>query len=242
MPDPCSRFQPHGVGGLTGGRSPHSHCRVSACRSTSWSSTSSTSGRSPRRGRSTRRALSGRAPRLGVTAIELMPVATFPGDRGWGYDASHVLAAPCLRRPGGLARLVDAAHREGLGVILDVVYNHLGPGRRRYRVRAVPHRRHGPSGARVDFAQRGVREWAIQNAALGRGLRDRRPAARRRPRVRDPLARHVLEELADRLHVAVPAAPWSSPRPFRRREAGRSTDWEHDARWAAGSTTRCTPL
>ena len=66
---------------------------------------------------------------LGVTAIELMPVATFPGDRGWGYDGLYTSAPhPAYGGPEGLARLVDAAHREGLGVFLDVVYNHVGPG------------------------------------------------------------------------------------------------------------------
>ena len=66
---------------------------------------------------------------LGVTAIELMPVATFPGARGWGYDGLYSFAPhPAYGGPAGLARLVDAAHREGLAVFLDVVYNHLGPG------------------------------------------------------------------------------------------------------------------
>ena len=66
---------------------------------------------------------------LGVTAIELMPVATFPGDRGWGYDGVYTWAPhPAYGGPEGLARLVDAAHAAGLGVFLDVVYNHIGPG------------------------------------------------------------------------------------------------------------------
>jgi 1,4-alpha-glucan branching enzyme len=66
---------------------------------------------------------------LGVTAIELMPVSTFPGNRGWGYDGLYTYAAhPAYGGPFGLARLVDAAHAEGLAVILDVVYNHVGPG------------------------------------------------------------------------------------------------------------------
>src|SRR5207249_8621581 len=66
---------------------------------------------------------------LGITAIELMPVATFPGDRNWGYDGLYTFAPhPAYGAPEGLAHLVDAAHRERLGVILDVVYNHIGPG------------------------------------------------------------------------------------------------------------------
>ena len=63
-----------------------------------------------------------------------MPVATFPGNRNWGYDGVFAFAPhPAYGGPEGLARLVDAAHREGLGVILDVVYNHLGPGAGRSR-------------------------------------------------------------------------------------------------------------
>jgi maltooligosyltrehalose trehalohydrolase len=65
---------------------------------------------------------------LGVTAIELMPVADFPGSRNWGYDGVS-LFAPCRQygAPDDLRRLVDAAHRAGLAVLLDVVYNHFGP-------------------------------------------------------------------------------------------------------------------
>ena len=65
---------------------------------------------------------------LGVTALELMPVAEFPGRRNWGYDGVDLFAASsAYGGPEALRRLVDAAHDRGLGVILDVVYNHLGP-------------------------------------------------------------------------------------------------------------------
>jgi maltooligosyltrehalose trehalohydrolase len=65
---------------------------------------------------------------LGLTAIELMPVAQFPGARNWGYDGVHPYAPQnSYGGPEGLRRLVDAAHAHGLAVILDVVYNHLGP-------------------------------------------------------------------------------------------------------------------
>lgn len=65
---------------------------------------------------------------LGVTAIELMPVAGFPGRRNWGYDGVHLYAPQSsYGGPDGLWRLVDAAHGAGLAVVLDVVYNHLGP-------------------------------------------------------------------------------------------------------------------
>ena len=65
---------------------------------------------------------------LGVTAIELMPVADFAGDRNWGYDGVALYApAHAYGRPESLRALVDAAHHHGLAVLLDVVYNHLGP-------------------------------------------------------------------------------------------------------------------
>ena len=65
---------------------------------------------------------------LGITHLELMPVAEFPGDRGWGYDGVSLFAPHhAYGGPDGLKRLVDACHRRGLAVLLDVVYNHLGP-------------------------------------------------------------------------------------------------------------------
>ncbi|HME12757.1 MAG TPA: malto-oligosyltrehalose trehalohydrolase [Candidatus Acidoferrum sp.] len=65
---------------------------------------------------------------LGVTTIEIMPVAQFPGERNWGYDGTYVYAPQnSYGGPYGLQRLVDAAHQRGLTVILDVVYNHIGP-------------------------------------------------------------------------------------------------------------------
>jgi maltooligosyltrehalose trehalohydrolase len=65
---------------------------------------------------------------LGITALELMPVAQFPGNRNWGYDGVHPFAVQnSYGGPEGLKRLVNACHRHGLAVVLDVVYNHLGP-------------------------------------------------------------------------------------------------------------------
>jgi len=69
-----------------------------------------------------------RLARLGVTAVELLPVAEFPGERNWGYDGVFPWAAQhSYGGPHGLRTFVDACHRAGLGVVLDVVYNHLGP-------------------------------------------------------------------------------------------------------------------
>ena len=65
---------------------------------------------------------------LGVTAVELMPVAQFPGDRNWGYDGVNLFAPHAsYGGPEKLRELVDACHARGLAVVLDVVYNHLGP-------------------------------------------------------------------------------------------------------------------
>ena len=65
---------------------------------------------------------------LGITAVELMPVAQFSGARNWGYDGVFPYAVQnSYGGPDGLKRLVNACHAHGLAVILDVVYNHLGP-------------------------------------------------------------------------------------------------------------------
>jgi maltooligosyltrehalose trehalohydrolase len=65
---------------------------------------------------------------LGITAVELLPVAQFPGSRNWGYDGVYMNAAQeSYGGPRALKRLVDACHQRGLAIVLDVVYNHLGP-------------------------------------------------------------------------------------------------------------------
>lgn len=70
----------------------------------------------------------GRLKELGITAMELMPVAQFPGSRNWGYDAVYPFAVQdSYGGPPGLKRLVNACHKAGMSIVLDVVYNHLGP-------------------------------------------------------------------------------------------------------------------
>ena len=69
-----------------------------------------------------------RLKQLGITAVELLPVAQFPGARNWGYDGVYVGAAQSTYGgPRALKRLVDACHQRGMAILLDVVYNHLGP-------------------------------------------------------------------------------------------------------------------
>jgi len=108
---------------------------------------------------------------LGATAIELMPIAEFPGARGWGYDGTYIYA-PSSRygRPEDLKRLVEACHARGLAVFLDVVYNHFGP-EGNYLPAIAPDffsdRHHTPWGAAIDFSgphSRPVRDFVIHNA------------------------------------------------------------------------------
>lgn len=106
--------------------------------------------------------------RLGVTAIELMPIADFPGGRGWGYDGVLPFAPEAsYGRPEQLKALIDEAHERGLMMFLDVVYNHFGP-EGNWLPRLAPlfftERRHTPWGAAIDFARREVREFFVQNA------------------------------------------------------------------------------
>ena len=107
---------------------------------------------------------------LGFSAVEIMPVASFPGTRNWGYDGA-ALFAPALAYGGPEAtrRLVDAAHRTGLAVILDVVYNHFGPDGNYtglYSDTYQTSRHQTPWGDAVNFdddGSAGVREFVIEN-------------------------------------------------------------------------------
>jgi maltooligosyltrehalose trehalohydrolase len=108
---------------------------------------------------------------LGVTAIELMPVAEFPGRRGWGYDGVYLSAAQSsYGGPHGLQRLVDAAHAEGLAVVLDVVYNHVGASGTKALTAFGPYftsQYATPWGEAINYDgpdSGAVREWAIQSA------------------------------------------------------------------------------
>jgi maltooligosyltrehalose trehalohydrolase len=169
---------------------------------------------------------------LGVTAIELMPVATGPGNRGWGYDGLYVSAPhPAYGGPAGLARLVDAAHAEGLGVVADVVYNHLGPGSEAIEAFG-PYftREHTFWGSALDYSRRGVREWAIQNAEVFVG--EYRMDGLRLDAVRaivDDSPVHVLRELRDRVKALSPAALVISEMGLE--DLRPLEEWGHDAMW-----------
>jgi maltooligosyltrehalose trehalohydrolase len=149
---------------------------------------------------------------LGITAIELMPVAEFPGARNWGYDGVFPYAAQSsYGGADGLRRLVDAAHARGLAVVLDVVYNHLGPEGNvlpaygpyftdRYRT---------PWGAALNFDDSGsdeVRRFFVDNALQWvddfhvDGLRLDAVHA-----IVDPTAYPFVEQLTDAVHALAEA-------------------------------------
>ncbi|MEO8898043.1 MAG: malto-oligosyltrehalose trehalohydrolase [Candidatus Dormibacter sp.] len=155
---------------------------------------------------------------LGVGAVEVMPVAAFPGARGWGYDGVALYAVhDAYGGPDALKRFVDACHRAGRAVIIDVVYNHLGPDGNvlaefgpyftdRYRT---------PWGDAINYDGPGsdeVRRFAIDNALMW--LRDYHVDGLRLDAVHaivDTSAVHILEEIAGAVHglaEEVGREPW----------------------------------
>lgn len=107
---------------------------------------------------------------LGVTAIELMPIADFPGEHNWGYDGVLPFAPDrAYGTPDELRALVDAAHGAGLMIFLDVVYNHFGPDGaylHAYARQFFDEGVHTPWGAAIDFKRPEVRAFFIQNALM----------------------------------------------------------------------------
>jgi malto-oligosyltrehalose trehalohydrolase len=108
---------------------------------------------------------------LGITVIELMPIADFPGERGWGYDGVLPFAPDAAYgTPDELKSLIDAAHERNIAVMLDVVYNHFGPEGNwlhTYAPQFFTDRHHTPWGAAINFDgenSRPVREFFIHNA------------------------------------------------------------------------------
>ena len=144
---------------------------------------------------------------LGITALEIMPVAQFPGTRNWGYDGVYPYAVQrSYGGPRGLQRLVDAAHRAGLAVLLDVVYNHLGP-EGNYSAKFGPYfteRYRTPWGAAVNFDDRhsdAVRRYFLDNACMW--IRDFHVDGLRLDSVQmmfDLGATHILAEIQAAVH------------------------------------------
>lgn len=141
---------------------------------------------------------------LGITAIELMPVAQFSGQRNWGYDGVHPYAVQnSYGGPRALQRFVNACHRTGLAVILDVVYNHFGP-EGNYVAEFGPYFTdcyRTPWGPAVNFDQAGsssVRAFVLDNVRMW--LRDYRLDGLRLDAVHaicDLGARHILREIKE---------------------------------------------
>jgi maltooligosyltrehalose trehalohydrolase len=183
---------------------------------------------------------------LGVTHLELMPVCEFSGSRGWGYDGVDLFAPHhAYGRPDDLKRLVDACHRHGLAVLVDVVYNHFGPDGN-YVTQFGPyftHRYNTPWGDAVNLDDAGsdeVRRFFCDNAAMW--LRDYHFDGLRLDAVHalvDTSARHFLEQLSDEVDVLeavvgrhlilVAESDSNDPRLVRAREAG---GYGIDAQWS----------
>jgi maltooligosyltrehalose trehalohydrolase len=214
-PDPASRYQPEGV---------HGPSEVVNPAAFQWTDQE---WRAPRREElvfyelhvgtfspeGTFRGVVERLPhlaQLGVNAIELMPVADFPGERNWGYDAVAIFApARCYGRPDDLRALVNAAHQHGIAVFLDVVYNHLGPDGAYANVFSPyyftdRHRSPWGKGVNMDGEHSAeVRAFFLENARhwIGEyhidGLRLDATHA-----IHDDSPRHFLEELANTTRAA----------------------------------------
>src|SRR3954465_11379457 len=179
---------------------------------------------------------------LGVNAIELMPVAEFPGRRGWGYDGVYLSAAQSsYGGPEALQRLVEAAHAQGIAVILDVVYNHLGASG------VKPMEAFGPYftdkyetfwGKAINFDDEWsdpVREWVTESAAQwirDYGIDGLRLDARHA--IFDSNPEHIAAAVARRVHETNPRAitiaesGMNDPKVMRGPERG---GWGFDAAW-----------
>jgi malto-oligosyltrehalose trehalohydrolase len=152
---------------------------------------------------------------LGVTAIEIMPVADFPGKRNWGYDGVLIYAPDSsYGRPEDFKWFIEQAHLRGLMVILDVVYNHFGPDGNfipKYAPQIFTDRHKTPWGNAVNYDSDGseyVREFVIQNALYWieefhlDGLRLDAVHA-----IKDDGPKHLLNELAERVREAASPHP-----------------------------------
>jgi len=182
---------------------------------------------------------------LGINTIEIMPVAQFPGERNWGYDGTYPFAVQnSYGGPDALKTLVNACHKQGIAVILDVVYNHLGP-EGNYLQEFGPYftdHYKTPWGKAINFDgaySDGVRNFFIQNALYWfqffhvDGLRLDAIHG-----IYDRGAKHILEELSEevekfsnnqgRKHYLIAESDLNDPRVVRPREKG---GYGIDAQW-----------
>ncbi|MGO8793679.1 MAG: malto-oligosyltrehalose trehalohydrolase [Candidatus Sulfotelmatobacter sp.] len=217
VPDPASRFQPQDVNGPSEVIDPHAFAwKDSAWRGRPWAEaiiyelhvgTFTAQGTF-----AAARERLDYLRELGVTAIELMPVADFPGGRNWGYDGVFTFAPDSsYGRLEELKELVQAAHERGMMVFLDVVYNHFGPEGNYlngYAPQFFTERHCTPWGNGINFddaESRTVRDFFIQNALYWLeeyhfdGLRLDAVHA-----ITDDSKPHILTELADAVHQSIP--------------------------------------
>ncbi|HEY2602618.1 MAG TPA: malto-oligosyltrehalose trehalohydrolase [Thermoleophilaceae bacterium] len=248
LPDPCSRCQPHGLRGpsrvLDAEALPGAPSRFAPPRLEELVLYELHVGTFTREG--TFDAAAVKLPELaelGVTAVELMPLAEFPGRHGWGYDGVY-LSAPhsAYGGPEGLARLVQAAHECGLAVLLDVVYNHVGTSGLDALKAFGPYftdKYETPWGEAINFDDEDsdpVREWVLQSAE--QWIRDFGVDGLRLDAIHaivDSSAEHIVEAVARRVHELDPRAlviaesGLNDPRVMRPRERG---GYACDAAWA----------
>jgi maltooligosyltrehalose trehalohydrolase len=244
LPDPCSRWQPKGLRGASRVLAPPAPAPfltpsldelvIYELHTGTFSAQGTFEGAIP---------YLAELAELGVGAIEVMPVAEFPGARGWGYDGVYLSAAQSsYGGPEGFARLIAAAHEHGLAVILDVVYNHIGAS----GVKAVeafgPYftdKYETPWGRAINFDDEycdPVREWVLQSAVGW--IRDFGVDGLRLDAIHaifDSSAEHIVEAIARRVHDANPRAlviaesGLNDPRVMRPRERG---GYGCDSAWA----------
>jgi len=180
---------------------------------------------------------------LGVTAIEIMPVAEYPGGHGWGYDGVYISAPQSsYGGPLGLARLVAAAHEAGLAVILDVVYNHIGASGTPALEAFGPYftgRYATPWGSAINYDDADcdpVREWVLQSATGW--VRDYGIDGLRLDAIHaifDQSVEHIVAAVARRVHLTrddalvIAESGLNDPRVVRDPGVG---GWGCDAAWA----------
>ncbi len=244
LPDPASRWQPHGLRGPSRVYAPFPPRRFTGrplaeqviyeLHAGTFSPEGTFAGAIP---------YLPQLAELGVTAIEVMPVAEFPGVRGWGYDGVYLSAAQSsYGGPAGFQELIDAAHGVGLGVILDVVYNHIGASGGRALEAFGPYftdKYETLWGRAMNYDDAGcdpVREWVLQSAEGW--IRDFGVDGLRLDAIHaifDSSAEHIVEALGRRVRglgpnrLVIAESGLNDPRVMR---SSRRGGYGCDAAWA----------